>query len=242
MNLAETTRLWVTAVAASVLMTGVASAGTLDHIAQDKSIRIAYRDDAPPFSYKGKSGQPAGYMVDLCRAVAQKLAQPKLSTWSLFRSLRSTASMRSLRARQICCANRLPDIVAARASRFLDPDLCRRRRADHPQRRAAQLVRIGGQDQSARRDHHRAGIAQRPKEAGITADVMPASTHEEGLAMLDGGKVSAYFADRAILVFLAQQSAAPRKLLLADNYLTIEPYALALPHGDEAFVSPSIVP
>ncbi len=73
------------------------------------------------------------------------------------------------------------------------------------------------------------------KEAGITADVMPASTHEEGLAMLDDGKVSAYFADRAILVFLAQQSAAPRKLLLADNYLTIEPYALALPHGDEDF-------
>jgi ABC-type amino acid transport substrate-binding protein len=36
-------------------------------------------------------------------------------------------------------------------------------------------------------------------------------------------------------VFLAQQSAAPRKLLLADNYLTIEPYALALPRGDEAF-------
>ena len=42
---------------------------------QDKSIRIAYRDDAPPFSYKGKGGQPAGYMVDLCRAVAQKLAE-----------------------------------------------------------------------------------------------------------------------------------------------------------------------
>ena len=26
-----------------------------------------------------------------------------------------------------------------------------------------------------------------------------------------------------------------KKLLLADNYLTVEPYALALPHGDEDF-------
>jgi ABC-type amino acid transport substrate-binding protein len=73
------------------------------------------------------------------------------------------------------------------------------------------------------------------KDAGISAEVIPAQTHEQGLAMLDSGKVSAYFADRGILMFLAAQSQAPRQLLLADNYLTIEPYALALPHGDEDF-------
>ena len=32
-----------------------------------------------------------------------------------------------------------------------------------------------------------------------------------------------------------KSSNAPDKLLLADDYLTIEPYALALPHGDEDF-------
>ena len=73
------------------------------------------------------------------------------------------------------------------------------------------------------------------KDAGIAAEVIPAQTHEQGLAMLDDGKVSAYFADRGILMSLAAESKAPGKLLLADNYLTIEPYALALPHGDEAF-------
>ena len=43
---------------------GVASAGTLDRIKQDKAIRIAYREDAPPFSSKDKLGEPAGFMVD----------------------------------------------------------------------------------------------------------------------------------------------------------------------------------
>ena len=47
----------------------------LDRIRQDKAVRIAYRGDAPPFSYKDNIGEPAGYMVDLCRAVAKKLAQ-----------------------------------------------------------------------------------------------------------------------------------------------------------------------
>src|SRR5258705_2303966 len=53
---------------------GISSAATLDRIGQDKTIRIAYRDDAPPFSYKDKIGEPVGFMVDLCREVAKKLA------------------------------------------------------------------------------------------------------------------------------------------------------------------------
>jgi polar amino acid transport system substrate-binding protein/glutamate/aspartate transport system substrate-binding protein len=73
------------------------------------------------------------------------------------------------------------------------------------------------------------------KQGGITADVIPAKTHAEGLAMLDDGKISAYFADRSILVSLIKESKAPGKLMLAENYLSVEPYALALPRGDEDF-------
>ena len=53
--------------------------------------------------------------------------------------------------------------------------------------------------------------------------------------MLDDAKISAYFADRSILAFLLKDSKAPDKLMLAENYLTVEPYALALPRGDEDF-------
>jgi polar amino acid transport system substrate-binding protein/glutamate/aspartate transport system substrate-binding protein len=53
--------------------------------------------------------------------------------------------------------------------------------------------------------------------------------------MLDDGKISAYFGDRSILVSLSKESKAPDKLLLAENYLSVEPYALALPRGDEDF-------
>ena len=53
--------------------------------------------------------------------------------------------------------------------------------------------------------------------------------------MLDDGKISAYFADRSILVFLIRSSKAPKKLTLADDYLTVEPYALALPRDDGDF-------
>ena len=62
-------------IATSTVLPGGASAGALDRIRQDKAIRIAYREDAPPFSYKNNIGEPAGFMVDLCRAVAKKLTQ-----------------------------------------------------------------------------------------------------------------------------------------------------------------------
>ena len=54
---------------------GLASAGTIDKIRADQALRIAYRDDARPFSYKeSDNAEPAGYMVNLCRAVAKKLS------------------------------------------------------------------------------------------------------------------------------------------------------------------------
>ena len=71
--------------------------------------------------------------------------------------------------------------------------------------------------------------------AGLTAEVVPTKTHTEGLAMLDSAGISAYFADRSILVTFIKTSKDPTALTLADVYLTVEPYALALPRGDEGF-------
>ncbi len=72
-------------------------------------------------------------------------------------------------------------------------------------------------------------------KAGLTAETIPAKSHAEGLAMLDDARISAYFADRSILVTLIKNSKDPANLTVADAYLTIEPYALAMLHGDEDF-------
>lgn len=233
-------RLIAAAIAALAVTAGAAAAGTLDHIAKDKSIRIAYRDDAPPFSYQGKGGQPAGYMVDLCRAVAKKLAeQLKLPALNVVYV-------------PVTAVDRFDAITQGRADLLCEPTtqtLSRREEVDFSIPTfvdgAGLMIRTDGPHSLKALAGKKIGVLAGTttedelnnslKDAGITADVIPASTHEQGLAMLDQGKISAYFADRGILVFLAQQSSAPNKLLLADNYLTIEPYALALPHGDEAF-------
>ena len=183
-------------------MAGAASAATLDRIAQDKSIRIAYRDDAPPFSYKGKGGQPAGYMVDLCRAVAQKLAeQLKLPTLNIVYV-------------PVTAVDRFDAIAQGKADLLCEPTtqtLSRREQVDFSIPTfvdgAGLMIRKDGPHSLAALAGKKIGVLAGTtteqelrnslKEAGVTADVMPANTHEEGLAMLDDGKVSAYFADRA---------------------------------------------
>ena len=235
-------RIWLTptSIAALLVMVGVAAAGTLDRIDQEKAIRIAYREDAPRFSYKDKIGEPTGFMVDLCRAVAKKLAEqrniPTLNVTYV----------------PVTAADRFEAITQQKADLLCEPTsvtLSRREQVDFSIPTfldgAGLMVRADGPKNLRALAGQKVGVLAGTtteealrntlKEAGINADITAAKTHGEGLAMLDEGKISAYFGDRSILLFLIKDSKAPEKLRLADDYLSVEPYALALPRGDSDF-------
>jgi ABC-type amino acid transport substrate-binding protein len=63
---------------------------------------------------------------------------------------------------------------------------------------------------------------------------VPVESHEDGLAKLQAGEIKAYFADRAILVWLLLYSGA-EGLWLSERQFSYEPYALALARGDDEF-------
>jgi ABC-type amino acid transport substrate-binding protein len=240
MKLTDQIRLALACAAALPIMTTVAAAGTVDRIKQEQAIRIAYREDAPPFSYKDKIGEPAGFMVELCREVAKKLAEqlhlPSLSVTYV----------------PVTAADRFEAITQQKADLLCEPTsatLSRREQVDFSIATfvdgAGLLVRANGPTDLRAMAGQKIGVLAGTtteealrntlNDAGMTADVVAAKTHAEGLAMLDEGKISAYFADRAILLTLTRESKAPDKLRLADEYLTVEPYALALPRGDSDF-------
>ena len=235
-------RIWLTpaSIAALLVAIGIASADTLDRIGQEKAIRIAYREDAPPFSYKDKIGEPSGFMVDLCRAVAKHLADQ-----------RSLSSLNVVYV-PVTAADRFEAIAQQKADLLCEPTsvtLSRREQVDFSIPTfldgAGLMVRSDGpknlRDLAGKKVGVLAGTTTEEalrntlKEAGIAGDVVAAKTHGEGLAMLDDGKISAYFGDRSILLFLIKQSKAPDRLRLGDDYLSVEPYALALPRGDSDF-------
>jgi ABC-type amino acid transport substrate-binding protein len=240
MSLAE--RIWPAAAFAMglLMMVGLAAAGVLDRVVQEKAIRIAYREDAPPFSFKDKIGEPAGFMVDLCRAVAKKVAEE--------RNLPSLSVVYV----PVTAADRFDAITQEKADLLCEPTsvtLSRRQLVDFSIPTfldgASLIVRADGPKKLNELTGRKVGVAAGTtteeslrnslRDAGIGAEVVAAETHRDGLAMLDEGKISAYFADRSILLFLIKDSKAPEKLRLADDYLSVEPYALALPRGDNDF-------
>jgi len=223
-----------------VLALGPAEAGTLDKVRQDKALRIAYRDDAPPFSFTDSTGLPVGFMVDLCQSVAKHIGE-RLNIGDL----KVTYVL-------VTAANRFDAIENGKADLLCEPTSATLSRREHVDFSiatfvdgASLLVAGDGPGDFGALSGKKIGVlAGTTTEQGlrdtlasasIAAEVVPAKTHEEGLAMLDKGEIVAYFADRAILSYLASKSSDSSKLRLADNYFSLEPYALALARGDEDF-------
>jgi polar amino acid transport system substrate-binding protein/glutamate/aspartate transport system substrate-binding protein len=229
------------ALATIALLPGAAAAGTIDKIRADQTLRIAYRDDAPPFSYKGPGTTgPAGFIVDLCNVVAKKLADqlgvPELKVNYV----------------TVTAANRFDIIERGDADLLCEPTsvtLSRRQRVDFSVATFVDGASLLTRDTSLGNLRAMAGrkigvlsgttteekLRSSLRIFGIAADIIPAATHDDGLAMLEGGKTEAYFADQTILISLLGQSKDPDKLAIAEEYLSVEPYALAMPRGDTEF-------
>lgn len=191
------------AVAATGLTLGSAGAATLDTLKQAKTIRLAVRDDAPPFSYKDKTGQPAGFMVDLCRAVVKHLA--------------GDLSLDELKIVYVpvTAANRFDSIQGGKADLLCEPTsetLSRRQLVDFSIPTfvdgASIMVKGDGPSEFGALAGKKIGVLAGTtteqslraslNDANIKADVVPAKTHEDGIKMLDAGDITAYFGDRAI--------------------------------------------
>jgi ABC-type amino acid transport substrate-binding protein len=227
-------------VAGAIGSTAAAWAGTLDKLRTDKVIRIAYREDAPPFSYKSGDGQPAGYMIDLCNAVVRNLAQqlqmPSLNpVYVPVTASDRFAAISEGKADLLCEATTASltrrKLVDFSIPTFIDGASLLAKGGGPSDLRALAGRKVGVLGSTTTEQELRKALSAQ----GIAAEVIAVKSHAEGIGMLDDGNLAAYFADRAILAYLLRSSKAPDQLALADQYLTIEPYALALPRDDGEF-------
>ncbi|HET7883458.1 MAG TPA: amino acid ABC transporter substrate-binding protein [Acetobacteraceae bacterium] len=233
-------RIFGCCTAALIAMSGTVQAGTLDRLRQDNTIRIAYRRDAPPFSFQNGDDKPTGFIVDLCQAVAKRLSQ-QVNVPSLNVSYVPVTATDRFEAISQGKADLLCEATTVTLSRRKLIDFSLATFADG----AGLLTRTDGPKDLRSMGGQAIGVLAGTtteqalrnalSAARISADIRPAPTHAEGLQMLDTGKVTAYSADRSILWVLQANSKSPDALQLADEYLTIEPYALGLPKGDGDF-------
>ncbi|HMB76390.1 MAG TPA: amino acid ABC transporter substrate-binding protein [Kiloniellaceae bacterium] len=216
------------------------SAGVLERAMETGSLTVGYREDAAPYSYLNAIGEPAGYTVELCRAVADKI-QEDLGLESL-----------TLNYVAVSAEDRFANVITG------DIDLlCGATTATLKRRElvdfsiptfidgASVLYRTDGpghlKDMAGRKIGVRVGtttekaLTKALAAEAIEATIVAVPSHLDGLARLEAGEISAYFADRGILRFLLLKSKDADALLLSNRYFTYEPYALALPRNDTDF-------
>jgi polar amino acid transport system substrate-binding protein/glutamate/aspartate transport system substrate-binding protein len=231
-------RILLAALAAAFALASTAYAGALDGVRKDGAVRIGYRTDAMPMSYKNDIGEPAGYVVDLCREVVAGLKTSLGLAQIEVKYVPVTAEDRfeAVSGGKVDLLCEATTMTLSRREKvdfslpvFIDGASVLAR-ADGPETfdmLAGQKVGVRGG--TTTENALRATLAK----TGVSADVVPVPDHLKAIDLLKSGEIAAYFADRVILMYLAARS--DTQLKLSGRYLSYETYALALPKDDGEF-------
>jgi polar amino acid transport system substrate-binding protein/glutamate/aspartate transport system substrate-binding protein len=233
-------RVFLSVVFAALLASSSAAAGTLDRMREGGSFRIGYRTDAAPFSSANGSGEPSGYVVDICREVVAaaklELDRPNLkieyvavTAEDRFDAVKSGRVDLLCEATTVTLARR--ELVDFSLMTFIDGASVMVR-SDGPQSFKALAghkigVRAGTTTEAA--------LGRTLTDLGVKAEMVPVADHKDGVKRLAGGELAAYFADRMILTALFLEAGSPAGLRISKEHFSREPYALALARGDDEF-------
>jgi ABC-type amino acid transport substrate-binding protein len=237
-----------------------ASTSTLNRIRDVGRLKLGYRPDARPFSYRDGAGQAAGYSVALCQKVADEVrGELKLTGLAIewvpvslnegFGALRQGGIDLLCGADAVTLARRtdvafsLPTfpggigaLLRADAPARLREVLAGRGQTFRPNWRAS-----AGQVLQARTFAAVAGttgekwLADRVTELHVIADVATVNGYDAGIQALLDRKSDVLFGERAILLDASRRHPSARELTVVDRLFSYEPLAFALARGDEDF-------
>ena len=214
---------------------------TLDRIRKQGTINLGYIEGAAPFSFSDPNGEPQGYSVDLCRAVADGIAaQLKRGVKTRWVKLTIQNRIDAVRQRKVdleCSTTTWTltrqQLVDFSLVTFVDGGSL----LVGAKSEAARLQDLGGKRIAAIRGTTtekalRGALAR----YSVQAEVVPVEKRDEGLTLLREAQVDALAADRTTLIGVVVMSGtAAGNYRLLDQDFSIEQYALMLPRGDHDY-------
>ncbi len=236
------------------------SGSTLDRVRAAGKIRLGYRADARPFSYKDDAGRPAGYAITLCEKVGDAVrGEPGFGAlpveWVLVTTDKRLAALQQGEI-DLFCGPEAITLAARRDVAFSIPvfpgGVGALLRADSPAR--LRDVLSGGhpapspvwrahatQILQARAFSVVAGspteqwLAGRMTSLDVQAKVVPVSGIDAGVQAVRNGTSDVVFAERSALLDAAKRSPSPGELVVIDRMFTTAPLALTFRRGDDDF-------
>ncbi|HEX9686297.1 MAG TPA: amino acid ABC transporter substrate-binding protein [Burkholderiales bacterium] len=237
-----TIRIWLSVALMCALAAPVsAQTGTLGKIRKQGAITMGYLDGSAPFSFRDANGQPQGYSVELCRAIASGIrAQLKLASletrWVTLTIQNRLDAVKRGRVDIECSTTtwtlgRQADVDFSLITFVDGGSILTRveseagRLADFNGKRIAVIT--GTTTEKVLKEN----LVRR----AIDAEVVTVKARDEGLRLLDQRKVEGFASDRMVLIGVVLTSQTKGAFKLLDEDFSVEPYALALPRGDHAY-------
>jgi ABC-type amino acid transport substrate-binding protein len=213
---------------------------TLKKIRDSKTVTVAYRTDALPFSFE-KDKQPAGYTVELCKRVIANLEQqlkiqPLAVKWVAATSQNRMDLVKGKQADMECGSTTATfsrmEHVDFSSPVFLDTTGVLVRKAAG----AASFTALAGKRIAvvAGTSNEKA-LRTALQKASISANVVTVSTRDDGVNALQAGSVDALASDKILLIGIAPKVKDPTQYAILQEDLGFEPYAIVLPRGDSGF-------
>lgn len=208
----------------------------MQRIQQSGAIRLAYREDAAPFSYL-LEGKPAGYAIDLCLkvvdAVRAATRMPALKVeWLAVTSVTRFAAIvdgkadlecgttTNTRLRREQVAFTIPHFIAG--SRMLVKN-------------SSAIVKWS--DLRGKTAVSTAGTTSLAMLRALvdTGRIVEARDDAQAFAMVESGQADAYVMDDVLLASQRARSRNPAEFRITGDMLTVEPYAIMLPRHNDDF-------
>jgi ABC-type amino acid transport substrate-binding protein len=216
--------------------------GTMQKVNDTKRFVIGYAPDAAPLSFENESGEVVGYSVELCRriaaAVKKELGLDELQI--------EYAPLVSPQARMNAVADGDIDIECGVST----VTLSRRAKVDFTLMTlitgASVLAKQGsgidsnvdlaGKDIAVVKGTTTEAVLNKFLEINeFNARVVTVDTHEEGMALLNEGKVDAYSSDQVMLMGQMIRAEDQNAYVLARDVFSFEPYAFMVRKDDSQF-------
>jgi polar amino acid transport system substrate-binding protein/glutamate/aspartate transport system substrate-binding protein len=221
-----------------LLIASSAYSDTVDDIAQRRTMNIGYRTDAPPFSTLDSTNRPAGFAIELCQRIVDAVGKATGKPIApVFVPVSASDRFDALEKKKIdiLCG---PTTVTLKRREQVDftlftfvtgGTLMIRAKSEPPDMESGANPKIGVLANTT----SEAALKRLVDTRQLKIEIVPVDTHDIAIGLLNSGVLDGYFADRDLLWDRKNNAADPSAFAIAENLLTYEPYALAVPRGED---------
>ena len=254
-------RIWMAVLAAMLCPVLPAAAGTLDRVKTAGKIVLGYEIDAKPFSYQDEAGKPAGYAVALCQKVADEakaqLGLPDLAVeWVPVAVDGRFETVKQGKVDLLCGSDsvtltRRQDVdfsiaifpggigavLGSDEPAALREILEQGRPSSRPIWRGSPARTILEQKKFSvvAGTTSESWLKDRLNKFELSAEIVPVESYAVGIERVIDGSTDVFFGDLPILLDVSKRSASPGDAVVLSRHFTYEPFALAMPRGDDDF-------